>query len=99
MKMYRLTIAALPLLFAAGAYAQSPESSIRESTDPARVAEVERHAQELRSGQSAMGSSGQSQMQQTGSGSHGQGKHPQGKGHDHNQMHHDHPKAAPGASK
>ena len=99
MKMNRLTIAALPLLFAAGAYAQSPESSIRESTDPARAAEVERHAQELRSGQSNMGASGQSQMQQTGSGSHGHGKPSQGKGHDHNQMHHGHPKAAPGTGK
>jgi hypothetical protein len=99
MKMYRLTIAALPLLFAAGAFAQSSESGIRESTDPAHVAEVERHAQELRSGQSAMGSSGQSQMQQSGSGSHEQKKHPAGKGHDHNQMHHDHPKAAPGTGK
>jgi hypothetical protein len=97
MKMNRLTIAALPLLFAAGAYAQSPESSLRESTDPARVAEVERHAQEVRSAQSTMGSSGQSQMQQSASGSHEHGKHPQGKGHD--QMHHDHPKAAPGTSK
>jgi len=99
MKMNRLTIAALPLLFAAAAFAQSPESSIRESTDPARAAEVERHAQDLRSAQSTMGSSGQSQMQQTGSAGHGHGKSPQGKGHEHNQMHHDHPKAAPNTGK
>jgi hypothetical protein len=55
----------LPLLFsAASAIAQAPESTIRESTDPARAAEVERRAQELRSGQTQSGTSSSSRMQQ-----------------------------------
>jgi hypothetical protein len=57
MKMKRISIAALPLVMAAAtAFAQAPQSSIRESTDPARVAEVERRAQALRSGQPTMDS-------------------------------------------
>jgi hypothetical protein len=52
MKMKRISLAVLPLVMAAAtAFAQAPQSSIRESTDPARVAEVERRAQALRSGQ------------------------------------------------
>jgi hypothetical protein len=104
MKMNRVTVAVLPLLFtAATAFAQSPQSSIRESTDPARVAEVERRAQELRSGQPSMGSSGQSQMQHSASGHHGDmhhdGKRGHGRRHGHRGMHHDHPKAAPNSGK
>ena len=105
MKMHRISIAVLPLLFsAATAFAQSPESSIRESTDPARVAEVERRAQSIRSGQSA-GSSSQSQMQEPAAGEyrhrHSEGKRGHGHrhGHGHHRMHHDHPKAAPNAGK
>jgi hypothetical protein len=100
MKMNRVTVAVLPLLFtAAAAFAQAPQSTIRESTDPSRVAEVERRAQELRSGQSSMGSGGQSQMQQSGMGDHGQMHREGGRRHGHHRMHHDHPKAAPGAGK
>ena len=57
MKMKRISLAVLPLVMAAAtAFAQAPQSSIRESTDPARVAEVERRAQALRSGQPTMDS-------------------------------------------
>jgi len=104
MKMNRVTAAVLPLLFtAATAFAQSPQSSIRESTDPARVAEVERRAQELRSGQSTMGTGGQSQMQDSASGHHGgmhhEGMRGHGRGHGHRGMRHDHPKAAPNSAR
>jgi hypothetical protein len=100
MKMNRVTVAVLPLLFtAAAAFAQAPQSTIRESTDPSRVAEVERRAQELRSGQSSMGSGGQSQMQQSGMGDHGSMRHEGGHRHGRHHMNHDHPKAAPGAGK
>ena len=104
MKMNRVTVAVLPLLFtAAAAFAQTPQSTIRESTDPSRVAEVERRAQELRSGQSSMGSGSQSQMQHSTMGDHGQmhheGRRHHERRHGHRGMHHDHPKAAPGASK
>jgi hypothetical protein len=104
MKMHRISVAVLPLLFsAAAAFAQSPQSSIRESTDPARVAEVERRAQELRSGQSTAGSGGQPQMHRSAAGEHGHmhggGKRGHGGRHGHHRMHHDHPKAAPNAGK
>ena len=103
--MNRVSLVALPLLFAAAtAFAQSPQSSIRESTDPARVAEVERRAQELRTGQSTMGSGAQAQTQRSMSGDHGHmhgdrmhGNHMRNHGgrHGHHRMHQDHPKAAP----
>jgi hypothetical protein len=104
MKMSRMSVAVLPLLFsAAAAFAQSPQSSIRESTDPARVAEVERRAQDLRSGQSTSGAGGQAQMQQPAAGEqgqmHGDRKRGHGGRHGHHRMHHDHPKAAPNAGK
>ena len=104
MKMNRITAAALPLLFsAATAFAQSPQSSIRESTDPARVAEVERRAQELRSGQSTMGAGGPSQMPHSASGEHGamhqDGMRGHGRRHGHRGMQHDHPKGAPDSGK
>lgn len=106
MKMNRITVAVLPLLFsAAAAFAQSPESTIRESTDPARVAEVERRAAELRSGQSTMGPGSQSQMQRTPDAEHGrmhrEGMRGHGRGHGdgHHHMHRDHPKAAPNSGK
>jgi|SRR5512133_1809883 hypothetical protein len=103
MKMNRVTFAVLPLVFAAGAvFAQSPESSIRESTDPARAAEVERHAQELRSRSSTMGAGGESQMRRSAEGEHGPMHHEGMRDHGqrHGQgMHHDHPKAAPGSGK
>ena len=104
MKISRISIAVLPLVFSAAAvFAQSPQSSIRESTDPARVAEVERRAQDLRSGQSTSGAGGQAQMQQPAAGDHGHmhgdRKRGQGGRHGHHRMHHDHPKAAPGAGK
>ena len=102
--MNRVSVAVLPLLFAAAtAFAQSPQSSIRESTDPARVAEVERRAQELRSGQSTMGSGAQPQTQRSASGDHGHmhgdRMHHKGRRHGHHRMHHDHPKAAPHSGK
>src|SRR6476620_5923449 len=54
MKMRKITLMVLPMLFATGAaLAQAPESTIRESTDPARIAEVERRAEALRSGQAS----------------------------------------------
>ena len=104
MKMHRISVAVLPLLFsAAAAFAQSPQSSIRESTDPARVADVERRAQEFRSGQSTAGSGSQSQMQRSAAGEHGHmhgdGKRGHKGRHGHHRMHHDHPKAAPNAGK
>jgi hypothetical protein len=104
MKMHRVSIAVLPLLLsAAAAFAQSPQSSIRESTDPARVAEVERRAQDLRSGQSTAGSGSQSQMQQSTAGEHGRmhgdGKRGDGRRQGRHRMHHDHPKAAPNTGK
>ena len=100
MKIRAISLAAMPLLFAAAtAFAQSPQSSIRESTDPARVAEVERRAQELRSGQSTMGSGAQAQTQRSMSGDHGHmhgdRMHHRGGRHGQHRMHQDHPKAAP----
>lgn len=108
MKMNRISLAVLPLLFtAATVLAQSPQSSIRESTDPARVAEVERRVQELRSGQATMGSGNQAQTQRSPSAGHGAGHsamhgdrmHHRGHRHDHHRKHHDHPKAAPNSGK
>jgi len=104
MKMNRVIVTVLPLLFTAGAaFAQSPESSIRESTDPSRVAEVERHAQELRAGQSTMGSSGQSRMERSETGEHGHmdrdGMRHHDRRHGHHRMQHDHPKGAPNSGK
>lgn len=104
MKMNRISLAALPLLFtAAAAFAQSPQSSISESTDPARAAAVERRAQELRSGQSTMGAGGQMQMQHPASGEHermhGDGMRHHGRHHGHHRKHHDHPKGAPHSGK
>jgi hypothetical protein len=88
---------------ASAAFAQSPQSSIRESTDPARVAEVERRAQDLRSGQSTSGAGAQAQMQQPAATEHGRmhgdGKRGHGRGHGHHRMHHGHPKAAPNTGK
>lgn len=52
--------ALVPLLVVVGAHAARvpyPDTPIRESTDPAKVAAVERHAAELRArGQTALGS-------------------------------------------
>jgi hypothetical protein len=105
MKMNRISLAVLPLLFsAAAAFAQAPQSSIRESTDPARVAEVERRAQELRSGQTSMSQGGSAAMQAPMTGRHGamhhDGMRHDGRGHrGHHSMHNDHPKGAPKAAK
>lgn len=112
MKMNRITLAVLPLIFsAATAFAQSPQSSIRESTDPARVAEVERRAQELRSGPAQMGAGGQPRMQGTMAEGHEHmrgGRHHEGRRHHggkhhghhrHHRMHDSHPKGAPDARK
>lgn len=109
MKMNRVTLAVLPLIFsAATAFAQSPQSSIRESTDPARVAEVERRAQELRSGQAPMGAEGQMRMRGPMAEGHGRmhdgerhdGRRHHGKRHHgHHRMHDGHPKGAPDAGK
>jgi Trk-type K+ transport system membrane component len=41
-------VLSISLLMAAGAYAQSATGGITMSTDPARIAAVERHAQELK---------------------------------------------------
>ena len=50
--------ALVPLFLVAGAHAATPypDTPIRESTDPAKVAEVERHAAELRARDQAIGS-------------------------------------------
>lgn len=104
MKMNRVIVTVLPLLFSAGAaFAQSPESSIRESTDPSRIAEVERHAQELRAGQSTMDSRGQARMERSATGEYGHmqhdGKRHHERRHGHHRMHDDHPKGAPNSGK
>lgn len=107
MKMRKIRLVVLPMLFATGAaLAQAPQSTITESTDPARIAEVERRAQALRSGQP---SSSAPTMQQRmrgdmpgdmrGAHGHmhgGKGHHHGGRAH-HRGMHGDHPKAAPGS--
>jgi len=108
MKKNSILLAALPLLFtAAAAFAQSPQSSITESTDPARAAAVERRAQDLRSGQSTMGADGQAQMRQSASGEQDRmhddgmrhhGRH-HGRHHERHRKHQDHPKAAPHSGK
>jgi len=100
--MPKITLMVLPMLLAAGtALAQAPESTIRESTDPARVAEVERRAEALRSEQA---STGTPTMQQRMSGDRAGGMrgehghmHGDGMGRHHRGMHGDHPKAAPGS--
>lgn len=104
MKKNSILLAALPLLFtAATAFAQSPQSSISESTDPARAAAVERRAQDLRSGQSSMAAGGEAQMRQSASGErdrmHDDGMRRHGRHHERHRKHHDHPKAAPHSGK
>ena len=100
-----MSMIVLPLFFsAASAMAQAPESTIRESTDPAKVAEVERRAQELRSAQGQPGTGAASRMQDMTGGRgamHGEeyGRHHRaGKRGHHGMMHRGHPKAAPGSS-
>lgn len=107
MKMRKIRLMVLPMLFATGAaLAQAPQSTITESTDPARIAEVERRAQTLRSGQ-ASSSAPTMQQRMRGDtpgdmrGAHGhmhggKGHHHGGRAH-HRGMHGDHPKAAPGS--
>lgn len=111
MKMRKITLMVLPMLFATGAaLAQAPESTIRESTDPAKVAEVERRAEALRSGQASsttpamqprMRGDMPGDMRGDMRGEHGRmhggkGHHHGGPAH-HRGMHGDHPRAAPGA--
>ncbi len=105
--MNRVSLMVLPLFFSASAaFAQAPQSSIRESTDPARVAEVERRAQEMRGGQSSMGQGGSTAMQPSMQGKHGamhhDGMRHHGRGHGghhgHHGMRNDHPKGAPRAA-
>jgi hypothetical protein len=108
MKMPKITLMVLPMLLAAGtALAQAPQSTIRESTDPARIAEVERRADALRSGQASAGTrttqqrmSGDAAGDMRGEHGHmhgnGMGRHHGGQAH-HQGMHGDHPKAAPGS--
>jgi hypothetical protein len=107
MKMRKITLMVLPMLFATGAaLAQAPESTIRESTDPARIAEVERRAEALRNGQAssttpAMQPRMRGDMPGDMRGEHGRmhggkGHHHGGPAH-HRGMHGDHPRAAPGA--
>lgn len=53
MKKSAFTVLVSTLAFAGLAYAQSPASEIRESTDPARVADVEQRAADLQARQQA----------------------------------------------
>lgn len=113
MKMNKVALIVLPLLLSAtAALAQAPQSSIRESTDPARIAEIERRAQELRGAQPPMESETQPRMRPSmGAGhghgdhahgymkGHGEGKRHHGKRHGDRRMHDGHPKGAPGAGR
>lgn len=106
MKMHKLSSILLPMLFVAGAaVAQAPESTLRESTDPAKIAEIERRVEALRRGQTSSTSPG---MQRDMPGGHAHGEmHRGAKGHHHankrghhrgqHGMGHDHPKAVPGS--
>jgi hypothetical protein len=107
MKMRKITLMVLPMLFATGAaLAQSPQSTITESTDPAKVAEVERRAEALRSGQASStaptmqqrmrGDAADGMRGEHGHMHGGKGHHHGGRAH-HRGMHGDHPKAAPGS--
>jgi len=114
-KMRKITLLLAPMLFVAGtslARAQMPQSTIRESTDPARIAEVERRAEALRRGQASetapsmqprMGNemAGPRGHGQAGERHHGRDGHHHGRGGHHHGgrggMHRDHPKAAPGS--
>lgn len=107
MKMRKIRLMVLPMLFATGAaLAQAPQSTITESTDPARIAEVERRAQALRSGQASSNAPTMQQRMRGDTpgdmrGAHGhmhggKGHHHGGRAH-HRGMHGDHPKAAPGS--
>lgn len=107
MKIQKISLMVLPMLFAAGAaLAQAPQSTIRESTDPGRVAEVERRAEALRRGQPSDASSGMQpgmRGNMAGEGGHHMHGHEMGRHHKdmkhHHRAHHghrgDHPKAAP----
>ena len=106
MKMHKLSLIILPALFAASAaVAQAPESTLRESTDPARIAEVERRAEALRRGQPSpaspatqrdmAGGRGHGDMHRGARGQHHAGS--RGQHHGHHGMGRDHPKAAPGS--
>ncbi|MET0964002.1 MAG: hypothetical protein ABWY05_14485 [Noviherbaspirillum sp.] len=113
MKMNKVALMVLPLLLSAtAALAQAPQSSIRESTDPARIAEIERRAQELRGAQPPMGSEAQPGMRPSMGAAHGEGHHAHGqmkghaegkrhhgKRHGHHRMHNAHPKGAPGPAR
>ena len=107
MKMRKIRLMVLPMLFAtSAALAQAPQSTITESTDPARIAEVERRAQALRSGQASSNAPtmqqrmrGDTPADMRGAHGHmhgGKGHHHGGRAH-HRGMHGDHPKAAPGS--
>jgi len=99
MKMRKITSVVLPMLFATGAaLAQAPQSTITESTDPARIAEVERRAEAMRSSQaSSTAPAMRSDMSgSTHGGKGGEGHHHGSQAHHHG-MHGDHPKAAPGS--
>ncbi|MBK4734223.1 hypothetical protein [Noviherbaspirillum pedocola] len=84
--MKKIGLLALPLFFsAAAAFAQNaPTSGISESTDPSKVTEVERRAQELQSSQS--GTSGASASGKSMSGTEHRARH--GAHHKPHHMHH-----------
>lgn len=85
MKTSVLTALVCGLAFAASAQAQAPASEIRESTDPARVADVEQRAADLQARQQA------ARMDMTsGNGSGSSGASGSGEGHKRDKPHSGH---------
>lgn len=84
--MKKFHLLALPLFFSAAAvFAQNaPLTGVSESTDPSKVADVERRAQELQGGQGS--ASGATTSGQSMSGSEPKARH--GAHHRHHRMHH-----------
>ena len=68
--------------FAAGAFAQSDSEGVTTSTDPAKIAAIERHADELR----ARGAQASGAADATGRGAHAMKHHRQGHHRHHGAM-------------
>jgi hypothetical protein len=78
-------VAAAMLSISSLALAQSPQPTVREITDPAKIAEIERHAQELASGAQTTPGMGEQMREQDGM------KHPAKKHHRKNKAKQKHP--------
>ncbi|HEY8609625.1 MAG TPA: hypothetical protein VIM12_21110 [Noviherbaspirillum sp.] len=70
-KIIAVLVSTLAFAAASQAQTQSPSTEIRESTDPAKVAEVERRAAELQASQQSQGTGASSGSSDSASDRHG----------------------------